>query len=65
MYNGYIAPSKILSRMKSDQRVRMKVAGDGCRTRVARVKVAGVMVAGVTIAGVAVVGAGLAAEAMS
>jgi hypothetical protein len=41
MYSGYIAPSKILSRMKSDQRVGMKVAGDGCRTLVARVKVAG------------------------
>jgi hypothetical protein len=41
MYNGYIAPSKILSKMKSDQGVGKKVAGDGCRTRVAREKVAG------------------------
>jgi hypothetical protein len=40
MHDGYIAPSKILSRMISDQRVGVKVAGDGCRTRVAGVKVA-------------------------
>ncbi len=40
--------------MKSDQRVGMKVAGDGCRTGVGRVKVAGVMVAEVEVAAVVV-----------
>jgi hypothetical protein len=48
----------ILSRMNSDQRVGMKVAGDVCRTRVARagcrMKVAGEMVAGVMVARVIV-----------
>jgi hypothetical protein len=43
-YEKYVhiteVPPKISSRMKSDQRVGMKVAGDGCRTRVAGVKVA-------------------------
>jgi hypothetical protein len=47
-------PPKISSRMKSVQRVGMKVAGDGCRTEFARMKVAGVMVAEVKVAAVLV-----------
>jgi hypothetical protein len=50
IYAGIQVPPKISSRMKSDQRVGMKVAGDDCRKRVARVKVAVVMVAGVIVA---------------
>jgi hypothetical protein len=54
MYIRHRGPPKISSKMKSDQRVGMKVAGDGCRTGVGRVKVAGVMVAEVEVAAVVV-----------
>jgi hypothetical protein len=57
MYIWHRGPPKISSRMKSDQRVGMKVAGDGSRTGVVRVKVAGVMVAEVEVAAVVVEGA--------
>jgi hypothetical protein len=57
MYIRHRGFPKISSRMKSDQRVGMKVAGDGCRTGVGRVKVAGVMVAEVEVVAVVVEGA--------
>ncbi len=65
MYNRHRGPLKISSRMKSDQRVGMKVAGDGlqdgscknegCRMKVARMMAAEVKVAAVVVEGAAVV----------